>query len=312
MLFDKLFSRLQGVASPGFPPRQCNMSAPIAFMHIPKTSGSSLIVGLRQAIAPRKEIYCLDRVLFGGFRAFDTVAPSERNNIFIDPLTLPSDLDFVAGHIAFSTLKQRYPSANHLTLLREPMSRVLSHWLFWRAVPEEYLALLGSWADYMRRAHGSLTDFLTCREIACQVDNLSIRMLLWPHRLIPEDDFIDCRNGDALLSEAATALKQFAFVDVIENPNLQSNLEQWLGRPVPYSQLNETTHIPPPLQRPLHSEITPDAFNFLERRTQIDRELWRLVANNRVTGLSVEALRQHTMLRTVARHALLMHKLGPA
>ena len=137
-------------------------------------------------------------------------------------------------------------------------------------------------------------------------------MLLWPHPLIPEDDFIDCRDGDVLLSEAATALKQFAFVDVIENPNLQSNLEHWLGRPVPYSQLNETTHIPPPLQRPLHSEITPDAFDSIEKRTRIDLELWRLVASNRITGVSVQTLQQHAMLRTVARHALLMRTAGPA
>ena len=68
--------------------------------------------------------------------------------------------DFIAGHIAFSSLRQRYGSANYLTVLREPLSRILSHWLFWRTVPDDDLARFGAWADYVRRAREPLKDFL--------------------------------------------------------------------------------------------------------------------------------------------------------
>jgi hypothetical protein len=287
-----------------FPCQLHDPAAPVAFMHIPKTSGTALTAGLRAAISPRREITGFDRALFGSFREFDGFVPDERGRIYLGPGELP-DADFIAGHIAFTTLRQRYGSINYLTLLREPISRVLSHWLFWRTVPDDYLARFGGWADYVRRAREPLEDFLSCRDVACHTDNLSIRMLLWPQRLIPENDFIDCRYDDVLVNEAVVALQQFAFADIVENPSMQTNLGNWLGRSVRYSVVNETPRVPRSLQRPLHRELTPEAFSLMEDRTRLDLKLWTLLAKERLTEPSVEALRQRIMLCNVARHATL-------
>jgi hypothetical protein len=291
--------------SPKPPGRPYDSAAPVAFMHIPKTSGAALTAGLRSALRPRRETTGFDRALFGGFRAFDSFVPDERSRIYIDPADLP-DGDFIAGHIAFSSLRQRYGSANYLTALREPLSRILSHWLFWRAVPDDYLARVGAWADYVRRAREPLKEFLSCKDVACHTDNLSIRMLLWPHRLVPEDDFIDCRDDDLLVNEAIVALKQFAFADIIENAHMQNNLESWLGRPVPYSVINETPRIPLPLQRPLHSELTAEALDLMENCTRLDLRLWAWLASKRIAGSNLETLRQRSILCNVARQAMLM------
>ncbi|HEY6440671.1 MAG TPA: hypothetical protein VIY55_11680 [Acetobacteraceae bacterium] len=305
MLLDKLFFRARWV-SPKSPGRNYDSAAPVAFMHIPKTSGTALTTGLRSAIKPRREAAGFDRALFGSFRAFDSFVPDERSRVFMDPADLPSDSDFIAGHIAFSSLRQRYGSANYLTVLREPLSRILSHWLFWRTVPDDYLARFGAWADYVRRAREPLKDFLSCKGIACHTDNLSIRMLVWPHRLVPGDDFIDCRDDDVLVNEAIIALQQFAFVDIIENSDMQTNLERWLGRPVPYCAINETPRIPLPLQRPLHSELTAEVLNLMEQRTRLDLRLWEWLASKRIKGSNVETLRRRVMLCNVARQATLM------
>jgi hypothetical protein len=131
-------------------------------------------------------------------------------------------------------------------------------------------------------------------------------MLLWPHCLIPEGGFIDPRNDKVLVDEAIARLKQFAFADVIENPELQANLKAWLGRPVRYPLANETAAIPFPLKRPLHDELTSEAVDLLETRTRLDRELWRFVAQQYLGPAGVEALRERAILRNVARHSWLM------
>lgn len=266
----------------------------------------ALIAGLREAIKPTREVNGFDRVLFGEFQNFTTFVEDERRRIYTDPTNLPRDTDFIAGHMAYSTLLRRYGSINYLTVLREPISRVLSLWLFWRAIPDDYLIGVGAWADCVRRAWEPLKDFLSSKDIACQTDNLSVRMLLWPHRRIPEGDFIDCRHDAGLLEDALSALRQFAFVDIIENPGMHANLECWLGRRVPYARINQTPHLPPPLASPLHSELTSSALDLIEERTRLDLKLWTLLAGQRVTAQTPEMLRSRVILRSVARHAALM------
>jgi hypothetical protein len=52
-----------------------NRAVPTLFMHIPKSSGIALVHALRRVLAPNRAIDgCFDRVLFGAFRDFDTLA----------------------------------------------------------------------------------------------------------------------------------------------------------------------------------------------------------------------------------------------
>jgi hypothetical protein len=281
-------------------------SAPIVFMHIPKTSGTALASGLRDAVAPQRIIGGFDRVLFGGFRAFDSIQAHIRDTIYLDVSDVPADGDLVAAHMALSTLGSRYRAANYLTVLREPLSRILSHWLYWRSLSGDQLSLWGEWAEYMRQAMTSLEHFLSCRRVACQVDNLSVRMLLWPHRLIPDDDFIDSRDDEALVNEAVGRLCQFGFADVIENPEMPINLQSWLDQTVQYAPINKTAPIPLLLRRPLHRELTPEAIDLLETRARLDQRLWTLLANHRIGRGSAEALQRRAILHNATRHSWLM------
>jgi hypothetical protein len=293
-------------SSPRFAQAPYDPTVPTVFVHIPKTSGMALTRGLGEALAPAKTLLGFDGVMFGGFRDFDSIAPDIRRNIYLGPTTLPPDAGLVAAHMAVSTTTKVYGHAQYVTVLREPHSRVLSHWLFWRSQPADSLAAWGKWAQFLRQARRALSEFLGCRGVACQFDNLSVRMLLWPHRLIPDDDFIASCDDNVLLGEAMARLERFAYVDLVENPDLGKNFESWLGRSFTYPRINEATPVPSQFKTTLHDELTPQALDLLEARGRLDLKLWLAVARERVPHQKAESLRQRILIGSVARDAWLM------
>jgi hypothetical protein len=281
-------------------------SQPVVFMHIPKTSGTAIISGLATALAPATVVRGFDHSIFGSFRNFDSLDESIRCQIYASPACVPKNADLVAGHIALSTLCEAYPLAKRLTLLREPMSRLLSHWVFWRQHTEADLAAWGDWADRVRQSRKPLVDFLSEPVLACQIDNLMLRMLLWPHPLLPAAQFIDPADDERLVSEAMAHLLEFDFVDVVENGALLDRLQCWLGRPLTYDRRNETHAIPERFRAPLHRELTPEAHQLLHARSRLDLRLWTEIAVRHLPDRETSKLREQTILANVARYSVLM------
>ncbi len=279
---------------------------PIAFAHLPKTSGQALTKGLIQALKPAVIVQGFDRSMFGAFIGFETLSNEVRSNIHLDWAKMSPDAELIAGHFAFSTLRARYPAARMMTILREPMSRVLSFWLCWRTQSDEILAAWGTWAKVVRQARRPLAEFLACEEVACQLDNYYVRAMLWPHPKVPLAGFIDRRHDDSLARQAAARLRQLDFADVMENPRFQSNLQAWLGLPVDYPRFNEARPIPPEFKSALHHELTPLALGLLEARTRLDRTLWTMLARRRLPDTDIEGLRERALIGNVARHSWLM------
>ncbi len=148
-------------------------------------------------------------------------------------------------------------------------------------------------------------EFLAVKEIAAQTDNQALRMLLSPHSLIPEEDFIDERHDATLVKEAMARLGRFAFVDLTENAGFEANLAKWLGRPIDRRKLNETNISPQLLKAPLINELTEDAWKLLDARSRLDLILWRAIAEKRVSQLAPELLRIRTIVATVCRITML-------
>jgi hypothetical protein len=284
--------------------KQSAMDRPLAFMHIPKTSGTALTAGLREVLPSTTCIVGFDRGAFGAFRSFETMSPELRQMIYV-ALPPANGVDFVTGHMGYSTLVQSRPAARFMTVLREPRSRILSLWTFWRSVPDDTLPAVGAWGRVLRLAREPLVEFLNHPQAACQTDNIAVRMLLWPHPLIPEDGFIDSASDERLASEAAARLKTFDFVDVIENPRLGENVRAFLARPFVHRRVNENL-VPSKLRVPLEEELTGEALLLVEHRSRLDRELWRGVAAERIAGADPTALSDDTFRRTVTRYAALM------
>jgi hypothetical protein len=278
----------------------------IVYLHVPKTSGSAVTTGLVSAVAPLRFQPAYDRTGYGSFDGFASMAPEMKQHLYIDIGDLPGGSDFVAGHCAFSTFWTKYSDAQFVSFLREPVSRLLSFWLFWRAYTDDDLVPWGLWGDKMRLSRKSLAEFLRYPELACHTDNLVTRLLLWPDPLIPDDGFIDSRHDAILLRKALLQLERFAYLDVIENPDFVHLLEAWLGRSVTYPRVNETKLTPPLLSMPLHAALTPEALSLLDARSRLDLSLWTMVAERTVAASTPAKLREQTLMRNVARHSALL------
>ena len=282
----------------------------IGFMHVPKTAGTAIAMSLRRALHPRQEVFGWDKSSFGGFQDYASIDPDVRKKIFLTPELLPASADLVRGHFALSTIRNRYPAARCMTILREPMSRTLSQWLFMRSHEDHGLAQWGAYAAYHAQARQPLAKFLQTAEVAGHTDNVAARMLLWPSALVPNEGFIQRSQYRAVFEEALNKLSALSFVDVIENGSLLSNLGHWLGRDVSRFTINETTAIPDVFRSPLARELTAEAYDLMEARTCIDKALWSHCVTTRMPGVDPGRLQTLALLNNVARFAPLMEPAG--
>jgi Sulfotransferase family len=286
--------------------RSYDPAKPLMFMHVPKCCGTSLIQALVVAGIARSAFSGFDEMLFGDFTAFESLSEQLRLSIYLNTNDLPKRTAFVAAHMSFSTLSRGFPGGQLLTLLREPVSRLLSLWLFWRSHTDEQLRDWGRWGDRVRNSRHPLVDFLRATQIACQTDNQLLRLLLWPHRLIPRNDFIDDRHDATLIQAAAERLTRFSFVDLIENQTFESSPASWLGRPIALGKFNQTANIPQSLKTPLAYQLTDEAWALLEARSRLDLKLWLALAAERVPQIDAQLLRRKAMATTIGRHSQLM------
>ncbi len=290
-----------------FPPRAAayDPTRPLAFMHVPKTAGSSLIAALVKALRPATVVSGFDTVLFGAFTNFPSLDPTLAAQIHQPDARLPQ-APLLAGHMAYATLRQAAPAAQLITVLREPISRLLSHWLFWRGHTDERLQPWGAWAEMVKLARLPLSDFLAAPALACQHDNLAVRMLLWPHKLIPNDGFIAPSADRPLLAQALRHLDRLAFTGVVEDANLAQNLAHFLNRPLTIPTENRTVPLQAHLRGTLHEHLTPQACARLHSLSRLDRILWRTIVKKTCPTRDPLQLQEETLLRNVARFTDLM------
>lgn len=282
----------------------------LVLTHIPKSAGTALRYSLITATQAEHVVAGFDRSLFGGFRNFDAFEPQVRAIVALAPEELPAAPDIVCGHYAPSTTRARYPGAPHITVLREARARLLSHWTYWRCASPGHAPGWGGWESYVAKATGTLVDFLTNPLLAGPVDNVGLRMLLWPHPLIRDEAFIAESDDAELLALAIKVLDGFDFVDYIENPLFESRLARWIGGDFRLQRVNETMPVPAELCAPLERMFTPEAMTALAQRSRLDDALWRYVVGQHLAPPAVEALREAAFAAAIARHARLMEGPG--
>lgn len=273
-------------------------------MHIPKTAGTSVIAGIAQALDSPTNVSGLDRSLFGQFDDFSQFA-SVVPRVFLSASDMP-EASVVMGHFCRSTLATRYPDAQLVTFLREPLTRLLSHWVYWRCQADEELAAWGDWKNYVKKSRNSLKVFLNDPQIACQTDNVIVRMLLWPHADISDGGFIPSQYDKALLSAASRRLSAFSYSNIVENVDFNAQLANWLGKDVPMLRLNQTRRVPESLRLRLDQELDDETFNLLRERCRLDLSLWSLLAESRIKNVNLSSLRQHIIIKSIARYSALL------
>lgn len=290
--------------------RRFTSRRPLAFMHIPKCSGTALRTALETSIGSKNTIIGVGASSFGGYRNFESFDPGVRKRVYMDARELPKGATFITGHLDYALMKAAYPNAQFLTVLREPAERLMSTWLYWRGYTDEEIAMWGDFGRRLETSRGPLAAFLGDRQLASQIDNAFARMLLHPHALIPPDDFIEERHADALAAEAWRVLESCSFVDVVENPDFEKRLAQWLGRPLEIERINESRTLSADRETSLEAEMTPEARAALTARARVDLQLWRRVAAASMPGRDIEALREAALAKTMQRHDRLMRGAG--
>jgi hypothetical protein len=143
-------------------------------------------------------------------------------------------------------------------------------------------------------------------EVCPTMDNATIRILLSPHPLIPDDAPIDPADDQTLLTQARTVLAQYSFVDVIENPSWSDALSGWLGVKLELQRLNETRPGGHGLGNELSAHLTPSVLQRLRDYTRLDQQLWFDVVGPAPFGVTPEAFADACWAGTVARHARTM------
>ncbi len=283
-------------------------SRPLSFMHVPKAAGTSMMAALVDATGATRAPWQFDRFHFGGQPRLDEMSTEAQALILLDG-TAPAGT-LIAGHISLSSIRRACPGGQVVTLLREPVSRLLSLCAFNARVPAEAFPPWGpDWEARIALARQPLADYLREPRAAALTDNVVTRYLLQPQARIPDDDFLHPDDAPALLAAALQALAGIDLVDVIENPGLPDRLGTWLGRPVVFGRLNEA--LPPPTSLATVIDGARDAASdsLLAQRTCIDDAIWRAVVAARMGGCDVDELAakqqadQRRRLRALSRAA---------
>jgi hypothetical protein len=285
---------------------------PLVFSHVPKTAGTSLRVALENCLRPAVFVQGVDCSLLAGYDDIDSIHPAARATFFLDPSELPAEATLVAGHIGPATTMERYPGADHITILRTPQVRVLSQWLHGRSLSEFDIRHWGPAAEAFRVARLPLRDYLQHRLIAPNIDNTITRFLAWPHPLLSRTDFIDTEQDDELLAAALARLDSFGHANVVENPNSMSDLGAWLGHDLPPTRANERLSVPRRMRPDLGAELAGGTRELLDHRTRIDVKVWDHVARRVLPDQDPAQVRAAALQKTIDRYAaMLTEPSGP-
>ena len=204
----------------------------------------------------------------------------------------------------------RYPGADHITVLRCPQVRTLSHWLRTRSLSELSLRYWGPAADTFRAAWAPLREYLDNSMVAPMTDNTMTRFLAWPHPALSRTQFIDEGSGDILVDAAVERLEGFGHVNLAENKSFMSDVSSWLGLPIPESRLMVHTTIEPRRRPDLATELDGPTRALLDHRSRLDERVWEHVARRVLPGADLESVRTSAMESAVERYEATLPRAG--
>jgi hypothetical protein len=235
----------------------------IAFVHIPKTAGTTLNSILAHQYAPDD----LHEVMM---RGMSWIAPAPR--LLPKPLLSfskirrlksalrrPRKPRVIHGHFDLSLMTLLPQGARCFTLLRDPVERAISHYYHYRRMSRDPIHALAM--------KSTLREWVSACGLV-EMDNGQTR------RLAGEMSLPCGRVTPALLERAKANLARFAVVGLTERFEeslvLLSRAFGWTLQPLPARNVGE--------DRPRRTEVGQDALEAIERSNDLDLELYRFAS----------------------------------
>lgn len=189
----------------------------VTIVHIPKTGGNSVLHALERTYpAPSRAPF-----IMGATRP--------------EPETL-GRYSLVAGHFGYAYAKRL--DGRMITMLREPVSRVLSFFRFWKSFPEgsrEHAAVDGlNLREYLESGHPSVTT---------EVRNTQAWQIAHDNLLASRRDLGEM-SDERLLDLAKARLDEFALVGVTEDMGGFADGAARLGIPIGPIGVHNATRSP--------------------------------------------------------------------
>lgn len=218
----------------------------LIFLHIPKAAGSTLH-SIIERNYPKESIYTIDgsRVL-ESIKEFKTLPESKR-----------AEIRCVKGHMPFGLHMSLPQPTTYVTVLRDPIDRVISHYYFVLRTPSHYLH------DMVVTNRMSLEEYVSSR-ISPELVNGQTRDISG----IGCFEMVDL--SDDVLEIAKRNLKEyFAFVGLGEkfDESLLLMRRTFSWRNIFYVKQNVSRN------RPLKSEIPIKTLKAIEEHNKLDMEL---------------------------------------
>lgn len=235
--------------------------SPLVFFHIPKTGGTAIHDLLSKEFSSSR------------------ICPERLNNLNKMGKQEILKYDLFSGHFDRNSIRRLPNRPRVITVLREPKSRVLSLYYYWKSHRSEVVEernLVGP-----RLAHKyNLLEFLRCPtpSIAPNIDNVHVRSMLGHMWVGPNREF---RVADEIaLKRAKTYLNSLFDYGIMEDlDSFVARVFPRLGFTVPAKVPRRNAHEEfsriPWLQAIEREEVTPEIDAELERLTYLDQRLYR-------------------------------------
>ncbi len=221
-----------------------NGTGPFLFVHVPKTAGSSLYSIFRTLLKPPDLL---------------KLHPNGETLVRINalPKRHATRLKVLYGHLDVQLAKQIVPLQQCVTLLRDPVDRIVSYYAFAKYMNS------GPHSEFARRT--SITQWVDALRDP-ETDNGMVRRL--------SGSFCEAGIGGCtreMLERAKANLAQFALVGLTDRfDEFYALLANRLGLPMRTYVVAKVN-----AQRPRFDQLHADTIVELEQRNELDRELYR-------------------------------------
>lgn len=246
-----------------------------AFLHIAKCAGTSVRTALGAASGnPAQPPQQFDSCYVAGIEHPEGLPDAARSQVAWDDRPSGVGAYVFATHWSLPTLRAHFEPADIATVLRDPLSRILSYLEYTRSLPT---ALHRTWYPHtlpLDLCRMPLVDALTLPEAARATDNLIARQVRWHDPRLPTADFIAEHDAASLAADTIGSLDQLGAVALVEDGDeMWHRLSRWLGASMPVQRSNSTPsrQLPGVIRRA--AEVAT-ALDLLVQRTQVDLPVW--------------------------------------